>query len=200
MLEVHSTKSFMNMPCAHAQFFDKNEDGTPGHCAALHGYDRSFHFVFSGTVDENGWLIPFGKLKPVKDFLEYYFDHTSVLPANDPRLDLIPDSMTGPGGIINTLRVLPYGVSMEMSSLFVWEYVNEYIDQITNGRVYVSRVEIKEHERNSAFITVDRKTARKDADDVREDLLLKGRPSLPQMQFWDFVMPKAAVLSINMDY
>ena len=117
MIEVHSTKTFMNLPCGHAQWFDKEPDGSPGECASIHGYDRSVRLTFSGSVDEHGWIVPFGELAKVKSWLEYYFDHTTVLPADDPRLGSINPEMLQSGGLLHTVRVLPYGVSMEMSSL-----------------------------------------------------------------------------------
>lgn len=183
------------MPCAHAQFFDKEPDGSPGECASLHGYDRSFHFTFAGDVDEMGWIFPFGELKLVKDWLEYYFDHTSVLPANDPRISSIPAEMIEQGGIIGTLRVLPHGVSMEMSSVFVWEHVNAFINNLTSGRVVVESIEIKEHERNSGIFTVDsidfaRKHARVYADERHEIFL-------PKKPIWDWEAPKSAIARIE---
>jgi 6-pyruvoyl-tetrahydropterin synthase len=159
MIEVHSTKTWQRLACAHSQFFDKEPDGSPGECASVHGYDRSVTLTFSGQVDENGWIVPFGELQEVKKFLEFYFDHTVLLPANDGRIKGITDDMLKPGGLFAKLRVLPCGVSMEMSSLFIWENVSTYITHVTQGRCYVSRVECREHECNSAFITVDRDTA-----------------------------------------
>lgn len=159
MIEVHSTKTWQRLACAHSQFFDKEPDGSPGECASVHGYDRSVTITFSGNVDENGWIVPFGELQEVKKFLEFYFDHTVLLPANDGRIKGITDDMLKPGGLFAKLRVLPHGVSMEMSSLFIWENVSSYITHVTKGRCYVSRVECREHECNSAFITVDRATA-----------------------------------------
>ncbi|QIG70620.1 6-pyruvoyl tetrahydropterin synthase protein [Rhizobium phage RHph_I1_18] len=188
MIEIRSTKSFYNLPTAHSQYFDKEPDGSPGECGAFHGYDRSVHFEFAGQVDENGWIFPFGELKEVKSFLEYYFDHTSVLPADDPRIKDIPREMTEPGGLLQTLRILPYGVSMEMSSLFVWEQVNPYIYQLTGGRVYVPRVEIKEHEKNSGFIIVDRESASKQAQ-----LRIPGKCYLQKQRFWDYMSPAEAL-------
>lgn len=159
MIEVHSTKTWQRLACAHAQFFDKEPDGSPGECASIHGYDRTVTLTFSGDVDENGWIIPFGELQEVKKFLEFYFDHTIVLPANDDRIQGIQTEMLKPGGLLSKLRVLPSGVSMEMSSLFIWENVTTFISHVTQGRCYVSRVECREHDCNSAFITVDRETA-----------------------------------------
>lgn len=183
MLTVHSTKAFVNLACAHAQFFDKNEDGTPGNCAALHGYDRTVKLTFSGVVDENGWLVAFGKLKEVKSWLEYYFDHTTVLPANDPRIN-IPEIQSS---LLATLRILPYGVSMEMSSLFIWEHVNPYIKFVTNGRAYVSRVESIEHERNSAFIEMDQDTAWSQA---RHHFANWKQAHIKKVEYEDFLLPK----------
>lgn len=186
-IRFKSTKTFLNLPCAHAQYFDRNADGTPGHCVAIHGYDREVQFTFSGEIDEHGWIYPFGDLKVVKEFLEYYFDHTTVLPADDPRLESITPEMTAPGGVLQNLRVLPYGVSMEMSALFIWKAVNPYIYHTTNGRVYVERVECREHERNSAFIEVDAELG-----------LEQGRSGSPEwvnmrQNVFEFTKPKDAV-------
>jgi len=149
-MQIKSTKSYYKLPCAHAQWFSADESGEPftGECAKLHGYDRSIHFEFSGTPDENGWIVGFGYLKPLKAFLEYYFDHTALLPANDPRLDAIMKSNNETEHL--ELRVLPYGVSMEATALFIWEQVNPFIHRITDGRCGITRVEVREHDSNSA--------------------------------------------------
>jgi len=189
-IKVKSTKVYKNLPCAHAQWFDQNADGTPGHCAQVHGYDRSVEFTFAGDVDEHGWIVPFGDLKSVKEFLEYYFDHVTVLPADDPRLAQLNGSdHVEANGLLGTLRVLPSGVSMEMSSLFIWEHVNHYIYKITNGRCYVERVRVYEHERNDAMCEVDEATAKHSAqvkiNDMRQLLVLKPE--------WTWEAPKQAL-------
>lgn len=193
MIEVSSTKAFTNLPCGHCQWFDLEPDGSPGECSSIHGYDRTVRVTFSGEVDEYGWIIPFGELKSVKAFIEYYFDHTTVIPADDVRIKKIPKSMTSEGGLLSKLRILPYGVSMEMSSLFVWEHVNQYIYQNTDGRCYVSKVESIEHERNSAFIEVDRNTAMHYASTHRVDSHLL----LPKNHKWAFKSPKTVLNEIN---
>jgi hypothetical protein len=57
-IKIKSTKVYKNLPCGHAQFFDKESDGSPGDCASIHGYDRSVEFTFAGTIDDMGWMIP----------------------------------------------------------------------------------------------------------------------------------------------
>ena len=187
-IKVKSTKVYKYLPCGHAQFFDKEPDGSPGECASVHGYDRSVEFTFAGEVDDMGWIVPFGELKDVKTFLEYYFDHVTVLPANDPRLDQITDEMKQPGGLLGTLRVLPSGVSMEMSSLFIWEWVNHYVYKTTNGRCYVERVRVYEHDRNDAMVEVDQETARTDAQRK-----MSFGITLPLKPVWDWEAPKDAL-------
>jgi 6-pyruvoyl-tetrahydropterin synthase len=192
-IQIKATKVYKNLPCGHAQWFDTKEDGTPGHCAQVHGYDRSVEFTFAGEPDEHGWIVPFGKLKDVKDFLEYYFDHVTVLPADDPRIGDIPDVMVNDGGLLGTLRVLPSGVSMEMSSVFIWEHVNHYIHVITDGRCYVERVRVYEHERNDAMCEVDQATAKRDAQKKEAELatLLEQKPR------WNWEAPKDLMKRIN---
>lgn len=184
-MKVKSTKAWHKLPCAHAQWFDQEEDGSPGECASWHGYDRSVKMTFAGQVDEMGWIVPFGGLKIVKQFVEYYFDHTAVIPANDPRKDEIlkaNDMMNPP---MFQARVLPYGVSMEMSSLFIWEQVNPYIVEVTNGRCYLERVDCVEHDSNSAFIEVDEAAAMRQARGARDYLVCQ-----PQ---WDWAEPQLVV-------
>ena len=187
-IKIKSTKVFKNLPCGHAQFFDLEPDGTPGECSSVHGYDRSVEFTFAGEVDDMGWIVPFGELKSIKQFLEYYFDHVTVLPANDPRLKDIPAKLKDPGQIFGTLRVLPSGVSMEMSSLFIWEHVNAYIYRITNGRCYVERVRVYEHERNDAMVEVDETTAKADAQ-----WKMPSGQLLPMKPEWQWEAPKDAI-------
>jgi len=190
---IKSTKAFYNLPCAHSQWFDTEQDGSPGECAGIHGYDRMVRFTFAGEVDEYGWIYPFGDLAPVKKFLEYYFDHTTALGADDPRLDQITDEMLNAGGLLHTLRILPSGVSMEMSCLFVWEYVNPYIYHTTGGRVFVEKIEIKEHARNSGMIEVDRITATKQAQQYKST-----GPFMVETPCHEYEPPHEAIKRIGM--
>jgi len=167
-MKFKSTKSYFNLPVAHMQWFDTDKDGYPGPCAKWHGYDRSVHFEFTGDVDQHGWIVGFGDLKAVKEFLEYYFDHTALAGADDPRLEQIYQAHID--GLVD-LRVLPYGVSMEMSALFIWEQVNPFIYELTDGRVYVSKVECREHDKNSALIEVEQSVALEQGQGAEQFLL-----------------------------
>ena len=74
---------------------------------------------------------------------------------------------------------------MELSSVFIWEHVNHYIYKTTQGRCYVERVRVYEHERNDAMCEVDEETARADAQ--------RKMPSgevLPLKSRWEWESPK----------
>lgn len=61
------------------------------HCRFIHGYALAFHLTFAchdNEVNENGWVIDFGSLKPVKAWLAETFDHKTLVAADDPLLNL----------------------------------------------------------------------------------------------------------------
>ncbi len=152
-MKFAAVKTFPNLPCAHQQWFDK--DGTKelfsGSCAKFHGYDRSVTLTIEGELDEHGWVFPFGHFKAIRKWLEYYFDHTALVGADDPRLDEIIEF--NKNHKVFELRVLPYGVSMEMSALFMWSMVGPYIYFITEGRCALTKIEFREHEKNAATLS-----------------------------------------------
>lgn len=87
------TKRYVDIPFAHRQH---NHDG---HCALIHGHNWSFEFEFvADSLDENGFVIDFGKLKWLKDWLNQKFDHALVLNESDPYLDEIRDFCSGIAG------------------------------------------------------------------------------------------------------
>lgn len=59
------------------------------HCRFIHGYALAFSFLFEcadDEVDENGWVINFGGLKPLKEWLTETFDHKTLVATDDPEL------------------------------------------------------------------------------------------------------------------
>jgi len=141
-----STKSYYNLPCAHRQWRDK------GDCKLVHGYDRSVHFVFeSDSLDDKNWVMDFGGLRPIKAWLEDLFDHTLLINEDDPEMEFFQD-MDRKG--LCRLRVLP-NIGMEGSAKYVFDYVDNWVKEQTDGRVSIYSVECREHEKNSAIYIRD---------------------------------------------
>lgn len=138
-----STKTFFGYPCAHRRWAHK------GHCKLVHGYDRSFEVVFEASHLEEGtgFVMDFGGLKEVSEWLASKFDHTLLLDEADP---LLPQFRNLESIGACKLVVLP-DVGMEGSAKFVFDHVNEFVSKKTNGRVSVYSVECRENKKNSAI-------------------------------------------------
>lgn len=138
-----STKRFVGFSCAHRQ------PAHDGHCKFLHGYSRSFYFVFEADElePETHFVMDFGGLKPVKAWLDDTFDHTCLINEDDPELETFKELHERK---VVDLRVLP-NVCMEASAKYVYEHVQKMIDEITGGRVRIVSVECRENEKNSGW-------------------------------------------------
>lgn len=138
-----STKSYFNLPCAHRQHRHK------GNCALVHGYSRSVHFTFGAVnLDSCGFVVDFGELGWLKDWLEHMFDHTLLLSHDDPlREQFVALQSAGACDI----RWMPYGVGMEGSAQYVYEQIDAELRKRTKGRCWVEEVRCCENDKNSAI-------------------------------------------------
>ena len=128
-------------------------DGT--HCKYLHGYAISFRVWFTGDLDHRNWVWDFGGMKRAKntidgiqpkDYFAWLLDHTTVIAEDDPHLDLF--RLMNDDGLIQ-LRVIP-ATGCERFAEFLYSKINEFLAVETNGRVKATKVEVYEHEKNSA--------------------------------------------------
>lgn len=123
------------------------------HCKFVHGYRLVGKFWFSANeLDENNWVVDFGGLKSLKSKLEEHFDHTTVLADNDPALDSF--KKLHEDGIVD-LRVMHGGVGIEKFAEHCFKVANEHVIQSTDGRCWCKKVEVFEHEKNSAIYEVE---------------------------------------------
>lgn len=142
MAEFISTKHFIGFPCTHRQW------KADSHCRFVHGYSRSFYFEFkSKELTKEGWVVDFGGLKEVKVWLDDMFDHTFLASSDDPAMETF--KILDKEGVIQ-LRVLP-NAGMEGTAEYVYEKVNPMIKSLTNNRAWISRLEVRENEKNSAI-------------------------------------------------
>lgn len=125
------------------------------HCRFLHGYAVSFRVWFEGELDERNWVFDFGGMKRAKtqiegmspkDYFTYLLDHTTIIAEDDPHLTLFKQMNVE--GIIR-LRILP-ATGCERFAEFLYHTINDFLAVETNGRVKAIKVEVYEHERNSA--------------------------------------------------
>jgi len=148
MSNYQSTKVIELGSCAFRQW-----RATHSHCRFLHGYQLKAKLWFgASTLDEKNWCVDFGGLKELKAKLQHVFDHTTTVAADDPELATFEE--LDKKGIIQ-LRVLEKGAGIERAAELVFSIANSYIKSLTSGRCWVDRVEVFEHEDNSATYTRD---------------------------------------------
>jgi 6-pyruvoyltetrahydropterin/6-carboxytetrahydropterin synthase len=118
------------------------------HCRFIHGYRLQAKFWFScNQLDKNNWVVDFGGLKNLKTQLEETFDHKTVVWSKDPDLDMFKKLEERK---MIELVIFDGGVGIEKFAEFCYDVANEYVDTLTGGRCWCTKVEVWEHEDNSA--------------------------------------------------
>jgi len=149
-MKFQSTKLFDGYSACFRQW---RADGT--HCKYLHGYAVSFRVWFEGELDERNWVFDFGGMKRAKtkihgmspkEYFSYLLDHTVIVAKDDPYLPLFKQMHES--GIIQ-LRIMD-AVGCEKFAEYLYNTINDFLKEETDGRVRAAKVEVYEHERNSA--------------------------------------------------
>ncbi len=148
-----STKLFDGFSCVFRQW---KAEGT--HCRFLHGYGVSFRVWFQGELDERNWVWDFGGMKRAKTqidgmnpkaWMDWMFDHTLIIAEDDPMLESFK-RMDEAG--VAQVRIVP-ATGAERFARFVFEKIDSFVKEETEGRVKVLKVEFMEHGKNSAIFT-----------------------------------------------
>jgi len=126
------------------------------HCRFLHGYGISFKVYFEGELDDRNWVWDFGGMKRAKtliegkqpkEWMEYMFDHTVIIAEDDP----------GMGGwkTMNELGLIQLRVikatGAEKFAEYIFNKINLFVEEETDGRVRVTKVKFMEHSKNAAY-------------------------------------------------
>jgi 6-pyruvoyltetrahydropterin/6-carboxytetrahydropterin synthase len=151
MGKFQSTKVFDGFSCVFRQW---RAEGT--HCQKIHGYGVSFRVWFEGDLDHRNWVWDFGGMKRAKGtidgmnpkaWMDYMFDHTMIIAEDDPFLESF--KLMNQAGAAQ-IRILP-AVGAEKFAEFIYNKLQEFVNQETEGRVKVVRVEFMENGKNSAI-------------------------------------------------
>jgi 6-pyruvoyltetrahydropterin/6-carboxytetrahydropterin synthase len=125
------------------------------HCNQIHGYALSFTLIFGAEeLDENGWVIDFGSLKPIKERLQELFDHRLAIAGDDPHLSTLL-RLNDVYEIADTI-IFQDGVGCEKFAEVVAKEVSAWLMKETYfPRVTLLSVECREHGANAAVWTND---------------------------------------------
>lgn len=119
------------------------------HCNLLHGYALAVKITFEAeSLDVRNWVVDFGSLKTLKQWLCDTFDHTLLVAEDDPWKDELC-ALQGLG-LARAVVVPATGCEQFAKLIFdcteVWLKDNGYAP-----RCWVYSVEVSEHGANSAI-------------------------------------------------
>lgn len=116
------------------------------HCRFMHGYALEVRLHFHAQhLDSSGWVIDFGCLKPIKEWLVETFDHKTLVAEDDPSLEMF--EQLDDAGLIDIYYVKATGC--EAFAKMIFEHVIE--SGIMDGRkCWLQEVEVFEHAANGA--------------------------------------------------
>lgn len=133
-------KLFPDIPMAHRQH--KHD----GHCALIHGHNWTVSVLFGcHETDPNGFVIDFGRLGFLKDWIHENFDHACLFNEDDPLKETLVAGSPG--------AWKPY-VLPSCSSEGIAEHLHGIFDALvrkkTEGRAFVLGIEVAEDSKNSS--------------------------------------------------
>jgi 6-pyruvoyltetrahydropterin/6-carboxytetrahydropterin synthase len=151
MGKFQSSKVFDGFSTVFRQW--KSEDT---HCRFLHGYGISFKVYFEGELDHRNWVWDFGGMKRAKtqidgkspkEWMDYMFDHTVIVAEDDPGIKGFQtmDKL----GVIQLRMIEATGA--EKFAEYIYNKLNTFVFEETEGRVRVIKVKFMEHGKNAAY-------------------------------------------------
>jgi 6-pyruvoyltetrahydropterin/6-carboxytetrahydropterin synthase len=126
------------------------------HCRFLHGYGISFKVYFEGELDHRNWVWDFGGMKRAKTkidgmspkaWMDYMFDHTMIIAEDDPYIKAF--KQMAEAGVVQ-IRIIP-ATGAEKFAEYVYNKINDFVHEETEGRVRVTKVKFMEHGKNAAY-------------------------------------------------
>ena len=139
-------KTYSDIPFAHRQHTHD------GHCAMIHGHNWSLTITFGCRVpDENGFVVDFGKLKYLKQWINEHLDHACLFNESDPLREQI---MSGAPAAWKTY-IVP-NCSCEGLAQHLYETFDPMVRQETSDRAFILSIEVIEDSKNAATYTPDR--------------------------------------------
>lgn len=138
---ITCSKVYTDIPFAHRQHRHA------GHCALIHGHNWSFELTFAcEKLDRNGFVVDFGKLRFIRDWIEDNLDHACVFSHDDP----IADALIAAGGA-EVWKVYRLDCcSCEGLARHLFDVFDQMVRRETDKRVFLVAITVAEDSRNSA--------------------------------------------------
>jgi 6-pyruvoyltetrahydropterin/6-carboxytetrahydropterin synthase len=141
---ITCTKSYRDIPLSHRQPLHS------GRCSRLHGHSWAMTLTFEAKeLDDNGFVIDFGDLHFLKDWIDLNLDHATALKKTEPlrqECEKLEEM-----GLLKIFWV--DGASCEGIAQFLYHTFQPMIEEKTKGRVRLQSLRLEEDSKNSATYT-----------------------------------------------
>ena len=136
------SKTYRDIPLSHRQPLHS------GKCSRLHGHSWAITINFAAKeLDRNGFVIDFGDLHFLEDWIDENLDHGFLLCKNDPqKADFLELEAKG---LIRIIWI--ESPSCEGIARFLFETFQPLVRSKTNHRVWIQSLRLEEDSKNSAL-------------------------------------------------
>ena len=139
---ITCSKSYRDIPLSHRQPFHS------GKCSRLHGHSWAITLNFEAReLDKNGFVIDFGDLHFIEDWIDENLDHGILLCTNDPQRAALLDLEKKGLMRINWVD----SASCEGIARFLFETFQPLVRKKTKGRAWIRSLQLQEDSKNSAY-------------------------------------------------
>ena len=136
------SKTYRDVPLSHRQ------PRHPGRCSRIHGHSWAITLTFAADEpDEHGFVVDFGELHYLADWIDENLDHATVAASDDPRLDEL--QALAESGLLKLHLV--DNASCEGIARHLFETFAPMVASQTSGRASLVSIELHEDSRNSAL-------------------------------------------------
>lgn len=133
-------KTYRDVPFGHRQPFHD------GHCAFIHGHNWAITVTFACRErDENGFVIDYGKLGFLKDWIAENLDHACVFRRDDPLREKLVNAAPEAWKVYLIDDCSNEGIAMHLCEVF-----DALVRKNSQGRAWVEAVEVEEDSKNAA--------------------------------------------------
>ena len=136
------SKIYRDIPLGHRQPFH------PGHCSRIHGHNWAIKLTFAAKdLDENGFVVDFGELHYLKDWIDEHLDHAFAFSSADPHRSKIEE--LAELDLVKPLFI--ENASCEGLARHIFDTFDKLVRSNTGERAWLVSIDLEEDSKNSAF-------------------------------------------------
>ena len=126
-----------------------DNQGTSGRCSRIHGHSWSIILTFAASeLDENGFVVDFGELHYISDWIDEHLDHGTIVCSDDPLIDNIRS--IAKQGLLKIIEI--ESASCEGIATYLFHTFDTLVRKHSNNRAWLKKIDLMEDSKNSATI------------------------------------------------